>query len=494
MIGGERSDDGALDGWRVAHPAVTTEGDRVSESGVAGAAGTTGSASGKLQDRVQSLRLPAKSNQRAASPLPWILVLLCTGWAGYTTVGGVIPGVPRWLAHTPVQPATGTDADQPSNTTATSTTTAKPAATANAAATPAAAPAGSIVLESKGYIIPEQQILVSPQVSGRVIEINFEAGQAITQGEVLAVLDSTEYRADLERSIAQVAAAQERLDESQRGNRPDEIRQAQADLAEAKTQLDQARRTFERRKELFEQKITTPQDLEDAESEYNRLQQRVEKLAATAQLMIDGPRVERKRIAEAELKAATAELTRAQWRLDNTIIKAPITGTILKKNAELGNLVNPVAFNGSFSLCDIADLSKLEVELDIQERDISKVRVLQKCRVRAEAFPDRFYEGYVSRLMPVANRAKAVIPVRVRLAVPPEEQGQYLKPEMGATVTFYAETVEPPVRRAEAKPVEPLETSASAAPTESASVPLEETPTLSTEPTASDAEPTSGTP
>ncbi len=475
MIGGERPVDGPLDGLRVANPAVTTEGDRVSESGVVGATGTTGSAPGKLQDRVQSLRLPAKSNRRAASPLPWVLVLLCAAWAGYTTVGGVIPGIPRWLAPTPVAPATGTEADPKSDSTASSSATAKAASPTNGAATPAAAAAGSIVLESKGYIIPEQQILVSPQVSGRVIEINFEAGQAITQGEILAVLDSTEYRADLERSIAQVAAAQERLDESQRGNRPDEIRQAQADLAEAKTQLDQARRTFERRKELFEQKITTPQDLEDAESEFHRLQQRVEKLAATAQLMIDGPRVERERIAEAELKAAAAELTRAQWRLDNTIIKAPITGTILKKNAELGNLVNPVAFNGSFSLCDIADLSKLEVELDIQERDISKVRVLQKCRVRAEAFPDRFYEGYVSRLMPVANRAKAVIPVRVRLTVPPQEQGQYLKPEMGATVTFYAETVEPPVRRGDRVP-EPSPTPPVPATAETSGVAPEETP------------------
>lgn len=169
---------------------------------------------------------------------------------------------------------------------------------------------------------------------------------------------------------------------------------------------------------------------------------RVDRLKATTQLVLDGPRVERKRATEAEMRRAAADLTRAQWRLDNTIIKAPITGTILKKNAELGNLVNPVAFNGSFSLCDIADLSKLEVELSIQERDVSKVFQFQKCRVRSEAYPDRAYDGVVSRLMPIADRAKGAVPVRVRLTVPPDEEGQYLKPEMGATVTFYAEKVE----------------------------------------------------
>ena len=84
----------------------------------------------------------------------------------------------------------------------------------------------------------------------------------------------------------------------------------------------------------------------------------------------------------------------------------------------------------------MADLSDLEVDLTIQERDISKVFQGQKCKVRAEAFPDRVYEGYVSRLMPIADRAKGAIPVRVKVKVPAEEEGVYLKPEMGALVSF----------------------------------------------------------
>jgi len=384
---------------------------------------------------VQSLRLPKPAPRSGGSSVPWILALLFAAGFVYASAGGVVPYMPQWFAT-----AVAVLPDKPVEPAADSTTSKLPAATeTNSSGKPAA---GKVVLESKGYIIPEQQILVSPQVSARIVELNFEAGQHVEKGFVLAVLDDTEYRAEHARATAEYEAARERMIESKEGSRPEEIKQAQAELAEAETQLALAKRLLDRRKELFEKEIIQAQDYDDAESSYRALVKRVDRLKATTQLVLDGPRVERKRATEAEMRRAAADLTRAQWRLDNTIIKAPITGTILKKNAELGNLVNPVAFNGSFSLCDIADLSKLEVELSIQERDVSKVFQFQKCRVRSEAYPDRAYDGVVSRLMPIADRAKGAVPVRVRLTVPPDEEGQYLKPEMGATVTFYAEKVE----------------------------------------------------
>jgi RND family efflux transporter MFP subunit len=140
--------------------------------------------------------------------------------------------------------------------------------------------------------------------------------------------------------------------------------------------------------------------------------------------------------AAATVKLAEAELAKAKWMLDNCIIRAPISGTILKKNAEEGSLVNPIALQGFYSLCEMADLADLEIDLTIQERDISRIFKGQKCKIRAEAFPDRVYEGYVSRLMPTADRAKGAIPVRVKVAVPASEEGVYLKPEMGAIVSF----------------------------------------------------------
>src|SRR5205823_3593961 len=133
--------------------------------------------------------------------------------------------------------------------------------------------------------------------------------------------------------------------------------------------------------------------------------------------------------AAADVDVAKARVTKAEWRLANCTIRAPVNGTILTKKAELGNLVNPLAFGAtSGAVCEMADLSDLEVELDITERDVS--------RVRAEAYPDRVYDGVVDRLMPIANRAKGAVPVRVKVRVPKDEEGVFLKPEMGAVVSF----------------------------------------------------------
>ena len=115
----------------------------------------------------------------------------------------------------------------------------------------------------------------------------------------------------------------------------------------------------------------------------------------------------------------------------------------LKKNAEEGNIVNPVAFNGSYSLCDMADLSDLEVDLSVQESNIAKVSQFQRCKVQPEAFKDRSYPAYVSRLMPIADRSKGAIPVRVKVQVPAAEEGVFLKPEMRVTVWFYGDKIDP---------------------------------------------------
>ena len=101
----------------------------------------------------------------------------------------------------------------------------------------------------------------------------------------------------------------------------------------------------------------------------------------------------------------------------------------------------------------MADLSDLEVELDIQERDMSRVHKGQQCEVRCDAWPDRVYDGEVSRLMPIADRAKGAVPVRVKLHVPAEEEGVYLKPEMGATVAFLnRKPSDPTARKVPAEP------------------------------------------
>jgi multidrug resistance efflux pump len=268
------------------------------------------------------------------------------------------------------------------------------------------------------------------------MSLAIEEGRRVEKGAVLAELETTEYEADVARAKAMLNAAKSRLEELERGNRPEEIAAAKAELAEAEAQRQQLLSDWKRKTQLRESRVLTENEYEQAEYQFKAMDRRVERLRQVYAVIIEGPRKEKIAVAKAEVMQFEADLTRAQWRLDNCTIRAPISGTILKKNAEEGNIVNPIAFNGSFSLCEMADLSDLEVELSVQERDISRVRQGQRCKVWAEAYPDRIYDGVVSRLMPIADRAKGAVPVRVKLTVPAEEEGVYLKPEMGAVVSF----------------------------------------------------------
>jgi HlyD family secretion protein len=227
--------------------------------------------------------------------------------------------------------------------------------------------------------------------------------------------------------------------ELENGSRKEEIEEARAELAEAGEQVTQLRSTWERTKRLHDlgTKVVTDNEFEISQSVYLAMVRRIERLTSALNLMKIGPRPEKIEAAKADVALAQADFDKAKWRFENCIVRAPVSGTILQKNAEEGNIVNPIVFQGSYSICTMANLADLEVDLNIQERDISNVFVGQRCKIHTEAYPDRIYNGSVSRLMPIADRAKGAIPVRVKLAIPAAEEGIYLKPEMGAVVSFY---------------------------------------------------------
>jgi multidrug resistance efflux pump len=390
----------------------------------------------ELRERVRSLRIPDEVPRRRSGAAKWwsLLVLLLLGTNLAT------------LWWTSANKGVAVDGAALGQTTGASPTPAPTNATALAGADKsAAAPtgeadrakSGDIVLEAKGYIVAAHQILVTPRVNGLVTKLNVVEGARVQKGDILALVEDTEYRADRDRAGGLLHAAEAVLEELENGARPQELEQARAELAEIREQLAEANRTLTRETQLVAKQAGTEQALTQARAQVAQLRQRESRLAASVNLLEEGPRKERIDAQRAQVEQARAEFVRAQWRFDNCTIRAPISGTILKKNAEENNLVNSMAFNGNFSLCDMADLSDLEVDLTILERDISRVFAGQKCEVRAEAFSDRRYEGYVDRLLPIADRAKGAVPVRVKVRVPAEEEGVYLKPEMGAIVTFY---------------------------------------------------------
>lgn len=372
-----------------------------------------------LRDKVKTLRLPARvtAQSRGGSRVAWVL---CAVFAATT-------GVLAYLSLTDQSPAPAAKGG----------TAPAPSAAASASSPGPVATAGDAVLESKGYIIAAHQIQVSPKVGGMVVKLNIEEGQRVTRGQILAQLETTDYQADRDNLRAKLDTAWQRYLELSNGSRPEEIRQSQAELDEADANLRQMKLDWERNQRLRGDALSR-RDYEQAEASFHTAEKRVEQKRQALRLMVIGPRQERIDAAWAEMMQVEADLTKAEWRLDNCTVRAPIAGTILTKKAEEGNIVNPAAFsNGlSASLCEMADLSDLEVDLKVQERDVAKVHQGQRCRVRCEAYSDRVYDGVVSRLMPIADRSQAAVPVRVKVRVPREEEGVYLKPEMGAVVSF----------------------------------------------------------
>jgi multidrug resistance efflux pump len=301
-----------------------------------------------------------------------------------------------------------------------------------------AAVGGEVVHESKGYVIPVHQIQISPQVGGEIIwlakEPKFEEGAVYKKGAILAEVDPVIYKARLESANAALAVAKVNLQEVEKGSALREIEAAEATLKNMAARLELSK-IDERNKR--ESGVATSRD----EREKAIVQITADVAAHNSQLrMLEKLKVSREErllVARAQVLKAQADIDEADKQLKNCTITAPVTGVILTKKAELGGYVNPLAFTTAGYLCEMADLNDLEMDMSIQERDIAKIHVGQKCRIRPEAFPKRLYDGKVSRLMPIADQSKGTITVRVKVDLKQDETpGKYLKPQMSGTVWF----------------------------------------------------------
>jgi multidrug resistance efflux pump len=371
-----------------------------------------------LSDRVRSLRMPEAHPARRSggSWLPWLLCLLLAGAAGY--IGYLYYTTQVQLQAQKEVAETNQETKQ-----------------ASAGKAREIGP-GEVALENKGYIIPVHQIQVSPKVSGQIPQLHYNEGDIVEKGKLLAEFEDIDYRAARDRAEASLMEAKRALEVLTKW-RTREIEQAKARLDETKAQLVQLESDRLRSLRLRERGSLAEGDFEKADSSFFAMKEKAKQLEIDLELLKEGPRDSNILVAEARIKQAESEVTRTQWNLDNCKVFAPISGTIITKIAEEGNIVNQLSFNLKGSLCDMADLSDIEVDLTVQERDVAKVQKGQRCRIRSEAFPDRIYDGFVSRLMPTGDRAKGAVPVRVKVNVPKEEQGEYLKPEMGVIVAFF---------------------------------------------------------
>jgi HlyD family secretion protein len=292
---------------------------------------------------------------------------------------------------------------------------------------------GSVVLTATGYVIPHHKINVNSKVTGRVKWIGVEKGDEVKEGQILVRLEDDEFRAQYQQARGAADSAHAYYDELQHGSRPEEVAQAQHNLDESRATLANDKLTLDRNRQLFSQGVVSKQVLDDATAKFDSDQQRVNSLEKGFQLSKIGPRAEEIARAKGSVAQAEGQAAYAKSLLDATVIRAPVSGTILDRTAEKGELI--IAQLTAGSVVSLADLKDIQADLDIAQDDFAKLGPHQKAIVTVDAFPDEKWNGVIAEISPEANRQKATVEVKVQILNP----DAHLRPEMNTTVRFLAD-------------------------------------------------------
>jgi len=241
------------------------------------------------------------------------------------------------------------------------------------------------ILTASGYVVARRKAVVSAKIQGRLAELDVDEGSQVREGQVLARLDNGDYQAQID-----VARAQ--------------VRGTEADLAEQQRQLRLAQN-------LANAGVVPRDQLEAALSRVRR--------------------------AEASLSQSKANLSLSEANFQNTFIRAPFTGVVVTKMAEIGESVAPIPpgvnlSTSSGAIVALVDMTTLEAEVDVSESNVAKLQRGQPAQVSVEAFPDRLYRAVLREVIPTADRTKATINVKVTIL----DKDKNLRPEMSAKVTF----------------------------------------------------------
>jgi RND family efflux transporter MFP subunit len=274
------------------------------------------------------------------------------------------------------------------------------AVAASTAGTAGGAAAGTSVT-ANGYVVARTRASVSAKLAGRIADLRVSEGSTLRAGDVIARLENADYQAQLAEADANLATAR-------------------AELVEARAQRDVLAREVRRLRDVRAENrdLISEQDVDAVEG-------RAAEAAARTQA------------AEARIKAADAGRRFALANLENTVIRAPFSGTVLRKEAEIGEVVAPSVGGGLTrgAVVTMADLTTLEVEVDVNEAYIGRVRNGQAAKITLDAYPDTSFRGEVRQVVPTADRQRATVQVKVRIA----DRDPRILPEMGARVDFLTE-------------------------------------------------------
>jgi RND family efflux transporter MFP subunit len=269
------------------------------------------------------------------------------------------------------------------------------------------------VLTASGYVVAQRRAAVASKATGLLVHLGVEEGDHVAEGQILARIEDNDVRALLTQAQAN-------------------LRFMHANLENAKAELADATVNYERLQKLVAEQLVPRSDFDAAEARYRSAQASV---AAS----------------EAAIGVAQATVRNAEISVENTNIRAPFEGTVLTKNADVGEIVAPFGASSTAraAVVTIADMSSLEVEADVSESNIQRIKPEQPCEIVLDAYPDTRYPAVVSKIVPTADRAKATVMTKIKFL----QRDDRVLPEMSAKVTFLSQRTETASMTSEKKTV-----------------------------------------
>lgn len=271
---------------------------------------------------------------------------------------------------------------------------------------PSAAPVSDTVLDASGYVTARRKATVSSKITAKIVEVLIEEGMRVEEGQVLARLDDSSQKRQLALAEAELA-------------------QARSALTETEVLLKEARLNLGRTEELVSAEVSTQQQLDRRRAEVEALEARLA--------------LGRKQIAVAERRIAVR-----QQELDDTVIRSPFDGVVVSKDAQPGEMISPLSAGGGFTrtgVGTVVDMSSLEIEVDVNEAYINRVKPGQKVEATLDAYSDWKIPASVITSVPTADRQKATVKVRIGF----DELDPRILPDMGVKVAFLDDTPRDPV-------------------------------------------------
>jgi RND family efflux transporter MFP subunit len=265
-----------------------------------------------------------------------------------------------------------------------------------AAISPSSAPA-AVLLNASGYVTPRRRASVAAKITGKIIAVYVDEGVHVTQGQILAQLDDSDYKVSMSSTKADRDATL-------------------ALIPDLEVQLGNAERELKRTSELTEARVTTPQALDTAQTLVNRLKAQIAS-------------------AKVQVAAANAKIGIDQQNIDNCQVRSPYDGIVVSKDAQPGEMISPISAGGGFTrtgIATIVDMASNEIEVDVNENYIARVKPGQHVTATLDAYPDWQIPSHVRTVIPTADRVKGTVKVRITF----EHLDPRILPDMGVKVAF----------------------------------------------------------